>query len=307
MTDGNRTLHVLIALTFTLMVAVVMLSAYMRLSATGLGCDNWPDCYGRILAGHAPHRPEWINIAHRIAASAMGLAALAIATLAWRLRRTAHRNFPLALALFGLTAFLAALGKWTHDARLPAVALGNLLGGLGMLLLLWRMHLGYSPQTAAPSGLRGWIRIGLMLVAAQAALGGMTSANFAVSSCAGLNGCEGWLQHATLAAFNPFHYLGVTQEGSFVPGATQQTLHMAHRLLALPVVAYLVWLGIGLFREKWRRSGQLLIAVAALQVALGIGAATGNPPLFLVLLHNAAAAFLLLALLTFSYRPRDPT
>ncbi len=305
MTDGNRTLHILIAFTFALMVAVVMLSAYMRLSATGLGCDNWPGCYGRILAGQAPHRPEWINIAHRIAASVMGLAALAIVTFAWRLRRTAHRNFPLALALFGLTAFLAALGKWTHDARLPAVALGNLLGGLGMLLLLWRMHLGYSLRPTAPSGPRGRIGIGLALVAAQTALGGLASANFAASSCAGLSGCDVWWQQASLAAFNPFHALDVAQGGNFEPGMTQQTLHMVHRLLALPVVVYLVWLGMSLLRETRRRSGLLLIAVAALQVALGIVAAIGNPPLFLVLLHNAAAAFLLLALVTLNYRLRQ--
>lgn len=307
MTDGNRTLHVLIALTFALMVVVVVLSAYMRLSATGLGCNGWPGCYGRILAGHAPPRPEWINIAHRIAASIMGLAALAIVTFAWRLRRTAYRNFPLALALFGLTAFLAALGRWTHDARLPAIALGNLLGGVGMLLLLWRMHLGYSPQIAAPSGLRRLIRIGLALLVMQTVLGGMASANFAASSCAGLSGCSGWWQQAVPAAFNPFRVLDVMQGGNFEPGVTQQTLHMAHRLLALPVVACLIWLGICLLRENRRRSGLSLIAVVALQVALGIGAALGNPPLFLVLLHNAVAAFLLLALLTFGYRLREPT
>lgn len=307
MTDGNRILHVLIVLTFALMVAVVVLSAYMRLSATGLGCDGWPGCYGRILAGHAPPRPEWINIAHRIAASIMGLAALAIVTFAWRIRRSAQHNFPLALALFGLTAFLASLGKWTHDARLPAIALGNLLGGVGMLLLLWRMHLGYSPQTAGSPGLRRLIRISIALLAMQTTLGGMSSANFAASSCVGLSGCSGWWQQASLAVFNPFHALEVMRGANFEPGATQQTLHMAHRFLALPVVACLVWLGIRLIREDRRRSGLLLIAVVALQVALGIGTALGNPPLFLMLLHNVVAAFLLLALLTFGYRLREPS
>ncbi|MBI5658765.1 MAG: COX15/CtaA family protein [Nitrosomonadales bacterium] len=304
MTDGNRTFYLLVRITLALMVVVVLLSAYMRLSATGLGCPDWPGCYGRVLAGLAPPRPEWINITHRFAASIMGLAALVIVALAWRRRRTAPRDFPLALALFGLTAFLAAIGKWTHDARLPAVALGNLLGGLGMLLLLWRLHLGYMPQRATPSGLRGWVLVGMALLAAQTALGGMSSANFAASSCAGLTGCDGWWQQASLAAFNPFHALGVARDGNFAPGATQQTLHMAHRFLALPVSGYLVWLGICLLRESRRLSGLLLIATIALQVALGFGAAACGSPLILVLLHNAAAAFLLLVLVTLNYRLR---
>ncbi|MBI4936610.1 MAG: COX15/CtaA family protein [Nitrosomonadales bacterium] len=304
MTDGNRTFHLLVQLTFALMAVVVVLSAYMRLSATGLGCTGWPSCYGRILAGLAPPRPEWINATHRIAASIMGLAALVLAMLAWRRRATAPRDLPLALALLGVTALLAALGKWTHDARLPAVALGNLLGGVGMLLLLWRLHLGHAPQPAAPSGLRGWILPGLALVAAQTALGGMASANFAASSCAGLSGCEGWWHQAALASFNPFATLDVAQGGNFSPSATQQTLHMTHRLLALPVICYLVWLGIRLLQENRRGSGLLLISTLALQAALGIGAITGGSPLWLILLHNIAAAFLLLILLTLGYRLR---
>lgn len=302
MTDGNRTFPVLVLLTFVLMVVVVLLSAYMRLSATGLGCADWPGCYGRILAGSAPPRPEWINTTHRIAASIMGLAALAITVLAWQRRRAAPRDLPLALAVLGLTAFLAAIGKWTHDARLPAVALGNLLGGLGILLLLWRLHLGYAPQCAVPSRLRGRIFFGLALLAAQTVLGGMASANFAASSCTGLTGCEGWLQQAALAAFNPF----VALDANFAPGATQQTLQMAHRLFALPVFLYLAWLGVRLLQENRKRGGVLLLATLALQPALGIGAVASGMPLFLVLPHNAAAAFLLLILVTLCYRSRKP-
>jgi cytochrome c oxidase assembly protein subunit 15 len=304
MADSSRAFHILVAVTFALMTAVVLLSAYMRLSATGLGCDGWPACYGNILAGHAPPRPEWINVSHRIAASAMGLAVLAIAMLAWQRRRAAPQDLPLALALFGLTAFLATLGRWTHDARLPAVALGNLLGGLGMLLLLWRLHLGYARHTAAPSSLRGWVAAGLALAAAQTALGGMASANFATSICPGLAGCEGWLAHADLAAFNPLAPLEAPKDGSFTPGARQQTLHMAHRLFALPVIAYAGWLGIRLLKTKQQGGGTLLLTTLILLLALGVGAVLGGSPLFAVLLHNAAAALLLLILLTVWHRIR---
>lgn len=304
MTDGNRAFHGLVLFTFMLMVVIILLSAHMRLSGAGLGCADWPACYGRTLAGLAPPRPGWINTTHRIAASSMGFIALVIATFAWRRRRAAPGDFPVVLALLGLTAFLAVLGKWTHDARLPAVALGNLLGGLGMLALLWRLHLGYTPQPAISSRLHGWVLLGLTLLGAQITLGGMVSANFAASSCASLSGCGEWLQHASLAAFNPFQALNAPQGGNFTPGEAQQTLHMTHRFFALLVFCYLAWLGTRLLRENMRSIGMLLIAALMLQIALGIGAVAYSLPLFLVLMHNGTAAFLLLILVTLDYRLR---
>lgn len=304
MTDRYRAFHGLVLFTFVLMVVIILLSAHMRLSGAGLGCADWPECYGRTLAGLAPPRPGWINTTHRIAASAMGFAVLVIAALAWHRRRTTPEDFPLALMLFGLTAFLAALGKWTHDARLPAVALGNLLGGLGMLSLLWRLHLGYSPQQAHLPRLHGPVLLGLVLLVAQITSGGMVSANFAASSCASLSGCDGWLHQISLATFNPFQMLNVAQGDNFLPGDAQQTLHMTHRIFALLIFCYLAWLGIRLLRENMRRSGMLLIAALALQVALGISAVAYSLPLFLVLLHNATAAFLLLVLVTLNYWTR---
>ncbi len=304
MANGNRVFHGLVLFTFALMVVIILLSAHMRLTGAGLGCPDWPACYGRTLAGITPPRPDWVNITHRIAASTMGFTVLAIASLAWRRRRVAPGDFPPALALFGLTALLAVLGKWSHDPHLPAVALGNLLGGLGMLALLWRLHLGYAPQYAASSRLRRWVSLGLGLLVAQIALGGMVSASFAALSCTGPSGCGGWLQHASLADFNPLQMLNVAQGGNFIPGEAQQTLHMTHRFFALLVFCYLAWLGVCLIRENLRRSGMLLIAVLTLQVALGASAMANGLPLFLVLTHNATAAFLLLIMVTLNYRLR---
>lgn len=303
MADGNRIFHGLILFTFALMAVIILLSAHMRLSGAGLGCSDWPACYGRNLSGLAPPHPNWVNVTHRIAASTMGFAALAIASLAWRRRRVALGDFLPGLALLGLTAFLAALGKLTHDAHLPAVALGNLLGGLGMLALLWRLHLGhYTLQYAASSRLRWWVSLGLGLLVAQIVLGGLVSANFAALSCNGPSGCNGWLQHASLADFNPLQVLEVPQGGKFTPGEAQQTLHMTHLFSALLVSCYLAWLGVCLIRENLRHSGMLLIAALTLQVALGISAVAYSLPLFLVLMHNATAAFLLLILVTLNYR-----
>ena len=304
MVNGDRIFHGLVLLTFALMAVVILLSAHMRLTGAGLGCVDWPACYGRNLAGPAPPHPNWINITHRIAASTMGLTALAIASLAWRRRRTAPGDLPPALALLGLTAFLAVLGKWTHDPHLPAVALGNLLGGLGMLALLWRLHLGCIPQYAACSHLRKWVSVGLALLVTQIALGGMVSASFAALACTGPSGCNGWLQHASLAGFNPFQTLNAPQDGNFIHGEAQQTLYMTHRSFALLVSCYLIWLGICLIKKNMRHSGMLLIAAPVLQAALGISAVAYSLPLFLVLMHNATAAFLLLVLVTLNYRLR---
>ena len=304
MTDGNRIFHSLVLLTFVLMAVIILLSAHMRLTGAGLGCPDWPACYGNNLTGLAPPHSNWVNTAHRIAASTMGFTALVIASLAWYRRRIAPSDFLPALALLGLTAFLAMLGKWSHDPHLPAVALGNLLGGLVMLALLWRLHLGYTPQYTVSSHLHGWILLGLGLLAVQIVLGGMVSANFAALSCTGPSGCDGWMQYASLVDFNPFQILRAPQGGNFIPGDVQQTLHMTHRFFALLVFCYLAWLGVCLIRENLRRRGMLLIVALTLQVALGVGAVAYGLPLFLVLVHNAMAAFLLLILVTLNYQAR---
>lgn len=305
MFESNRFFHGVVLFCFALMAVAIVLSAQMRLSNAGLGCSDWPACYGRNLAGLAPPHAQWMNVLHRVAASILGFAILAITFLAWQRRRKAPGDFPIALVLSGLTAFLAALGKWTPYPDLTIVALCNLLAGMSILALLWRLHLGYSPRPATPSHLHIWVFSGLVLLALQITLGGMVSANFAALSCTSLRGCDVWLQHASLAAFNPFQVLKVTPGSLFVPGEIQQTLHMTHRLFALLVFCYLAWLGIRLFRENMRRSGMLLITVLTLQVVLGFSAVTYSLPLFVVLMHNATAAFLLLILVTFNYRLRQ--
>lgn len=305
MFESNRFFHGLVLFTFALMAIAIVLSAQMRLSNAGLGCSDWPACYGRNLAGLAPPHAQWMNVLHRVAASILGFAILLITFLAWQRRRTAPGDFPLALVLSVLTAFLAALGKWTPYPDLTIVALSNLLAGMAILALLWRLHLGYSSRQPTPSHLHNWVFSGLGLLALQITLGGMVSANFAALSCTSLPGCDGWLQHATLAAFNPFQVLKVAPGSHFVAGEIQQTLHMTHRLFALLVFCYLAWLGVRLFRENMRRSGVLLITVLTLQLILGVSAVAFSLPLFVVLMHNATAAFLLLILVTLNYRLRQ--
>lgn len=306
MFESNRFFHGLVSFAFVLMAVAIVLSADMRLSNAGLGCSEWPACYGRNLVEPAPAHAQWMNVLHRVAASVLGFVILLMTVLAWQRRRSAPKDFPLALALFGLTAFLAALGKWTPDPHLAIVALCNLLAGLSILALLWRLHLGYSRMPRTPSRLRIWVLPGLVLLALQITLGGMVSAKFAALTCAAsLFSCDGWLQHASLAAFNPFQVLDAGPGNPFVPGAVQQTLQMAHRILALLVFGYLVWLGIRLLQENMRGAGTLVIALISLQAILGASAVIFSLPLVVVLMHNATAALLLLTLVTLNYKLRQ--
>ena len=303
MLESNRFFHGLVSFAFVLMAVAIVLSADMRLSNAGLGCSDWPACYGRNLVGLAPAHAQWMNVLHRVAASILGFVILLITVLAWQRRQSAPGDFPRALALFVLTAFLAALGKWTPDPHLAIVALCNLMAGLAILALLWRLHLGYSRISRKPSRLRVWALLGLVLLTVQITLGGMVSANFAALTCAtSLFSCDGWWQHASMAAFNPFQVLDAGPGHPFVPGEIQQTLQIAHRISALLVFSHLAWLGVRLLRENMRSVGILLIALLALQVILGISAVIFSLPLVVVLMHNATAALLLLTLVTVSYQ-----
>lgn len=304
MIDSKRIFHGLVLFAFALMAAIVLLSAYMRLSNAGLGCLNWPECYGRNLSGYISAHPAWMTALHRLAASLMSMALLALAVLALRRRRESPGRFPRVLMLFGFTVFLAGLGKWAPSPLLPAVVLGNMLAGLGMLVLLWRLHLDCTvggPPSSRPSA---QMVLGIGLLVMQIVLGGMVSANFAALGCTGLLSCDGWQQGMTLAAFNPLQSLIVEPGSQFVSGTAQQAIHMTHRLFAPVVFIYLSWLGVGLLREKLRSHGQLLLAVLILQALLGICSVVHELPLFLVLMHNATAACLLLILVTISYRTR---
>lgn len=304
MIDNKRIFHGLVLFAFALMVVIVLLSAYMRLSNAGLGCEDWPDCYGRNLSGYISVHPGWMTALHRVAASLMSMALIALALLAWRRRREFPGRFPRVLMLFGFTVFLAMLGRLAPSPLLPVVVLGNMLAGLGMLVLLWRLHLDCTTGNTPLSRPSARMVLGIGLLVVQIVLGGMVSANFAALGCTSLLSCDGWQQGLTLAGFNPLQSLSVGPEAKFVSGAAQQAIHMTHRLFAPVVFIYLSWMGVRLLRERLRSHGRLLLVALALQALLGICSVVHELPLFLVLMHNATAACLLLILVTISYRTR---
>ena len=312
---------------------VVVLGAWVRLTGAGLGCPDWPGCYGRMVVGPEGSGLEstvegaevdagkaWREMVHRYFAGVLGLAILALAVVAVRNRRRAPgAGGPIALpvALVVLVAFQAALGAWTVTLRLqPAVVVAHLLGGMVILGLLWRLYLG--PPIQAGGSRPEWVRpaaaIGLAVLAMQIALGGWTSANYAALACPDFPTCHGgwWPDGDYEAGFQLWQEAGSGSgsfgfEGGVLAVEARVAIHMMHRIGAFITVLYLGGLCAA---ALWRGRPDRGLAAATLsvlgllvvQAALGVSNVWLGLPLGVAVAHNAAAALLLLALVTMHHR-----
>jgi cytochrome c oxidase assembly protein subunit 15 len=299
---------VLVFAALALVLIVVVTSAYLRLAGSGLGCADWPACYGMIRAaggatalGAAPLVLPWARMAHRLAASTLGLLVLGIVASALRQRRARSQGLAIPFALLALTVMLALLGYRTPSPLTPWVATANLLGGMTMLALLW--WLGQRSVSAGVLGdgvhrLRPWAFLGILVVFFQIVLGGWVSANFAALSCTDLPGCGGfpWRDGPWRESFDLARTLPVTDGGAVIAGDTGKLIQLAHRAAAVPVLLYLGWLGArAAAAGATRATGVAMLALLVLQVLLGSAAVAFGLPLAVVTLHNAVAALLLLS------------
>ncbi len=284
-----------------LILAITSLSAFIRHSNAGLGCSEWPQCYGsRLRAVQQNREPAGADsdavtaarLAHRLVAV---LALMVITTIVvvcfgnkpWLLREGA-----LALTMLTLAIGLAVLGRWTAGARMPAVAIGNLLGGLLMLALGWRL----AARVTTPGWpiLRMWAWVGVAVLLVQVALGALVSASYAGLSCAAPGDCL----RAAEAAGWPWETLNPWREPAFgatpMPlnpsGALAQAVHRGGALLALLV---LTALGAAALRGPTRRDGAALLVLLVLQLGLGWLMVAMVLPLPLALAHNVVAGLLL--------------
>jgi cytochrome c oxidase assembly protein subunit 15 len=325
----NSALHRLALAAALVAFIVIVLGAYVRLSHAGLGCPDWPGCYGQltwpteaheVVAANAafPDRPvetdkAWKEMAHRYLAGTLVLLVLAINILAWRSRTVPAGLRGLTAALLGLILFQAALGMWTVTLKLlPVVVMGHLLGGLATFgLLLWlswrssRMNTATSARMLAP--VRGTILAGLAVLVIQIALGGWTSANYAALACPDLPACQGqWWPEANFPeGFTLWREIGVDYEGGVLDLPARTAIHLAHRAGA--VVAF-VLLSLLAFRlvpaPANRHAGAVLLFLLLAQVTLGVLNVALFLPLPIAVAHNGVAALLLAQMLWLTYRSR---
>ena len=313
--------RLLIAAT-ALAFCVVVLGAYVRLSDAGLGCPDWPGCYGQLTVPgneaalqHAqqayPGNPvethkAWKEMAHRYLAGTLGLLILALFITAWRSRASSRIPLFLPGCLLLLVIFQAMLGMWTVTLLLkPAIVSAHLIGGMATLgLLAWLTHrrLGRPPSMYGGDhgiALRPWARVGLVVIALQIFLGGWTSSNYAALACSDFPTCQGsWLPPMDFTnAFHMVRELGETADGGQLPPAALTAIQWSHRLGALVTLLYLGWLAAKAMRCRGLTYlGVLMAALLATQIALGIANVLLRLPLPIAVAHNAVAALLLILL-----------
>lgn len=321
-----------------LAVVVIMLGAWTRLVDAGLGCPDWPGCYGfltvpqsetRIAIANArfPETPVdvskgWPEMIHRYAAGILGLVVFGLAATAVRHRRA---GVPVKLPLF-IAAFIllqGAFGAWTVTLKLwPQVVALHLLGGFTTLtlLLLLTLRLRKRSRGSAPSStaspalarLRPWLYGGLMLVIMQIALGAWTAANYAAVACTDLPTCQGqwWpegmdFQHG----FDITQQVGPNYLGGQLTADGRVAIHVTHRLGAVIVLGYFVVLLTLLWRNRGDsgldRSIALVAAALTVQIGLGLANVWLYIPLSIAVAHNAMGAGLLLTVVHLIWQHRQ--
>lgn len=275
---------------------VVVLGAYVRLSNAGLGCPDWPGCYGQLTAPSLSSPIEtskaWKEMAHRYVAGTLGLLILFIFVQAVQRKEKIISSF----LLLGLVIFQAALGMWTVTLKLhPLVVTAHLLGGFSILGLLgWMVRRSYQQSSLKP-----WFLVGLVLLIFQIFLGAWTSSNYAAIVCPDFPTCQGhwWPDMNFREAFNFFRTVGPNYEFGLLDYTSRTAIQMIHRVGAGVVFFYLIFLGVRLILVKRKAIGIFLILLVTSQVILGISTIVMMHPLALAVAHNALAGLLFLTLI----------
>lgn len=327
----NSPLHRLAVAAAIVAFAVIVLGAYVRLSHAGLGCPDWPGCYGHLTwpdeahelsraAEAFPDRPveshkAWKEMVHRYLAGTLVLLVIALNVLSWSGRHRGGGLRPITATLLLLILFQAALGMWTVTLKLlPIVVMGHLLGGLAtfslLLWLTWRSRQSGDPaESMNLAPFRLGIIAGLTVLLVQLALGGWTSANYAALACPDFPTCQGslWPEADFLDGFVLWREIGGDYEGGVLDMSARTAIHLAHRIGALVTLVVLGLLAVRLLRSAATRQDGLVLGTLLLgQVALGIQNVVLHLPLVNAVAHNAIGALLLAMVLWLAYRSTRP-
>ncbi len=319
--SDNKFILNLVRFSCVLAFIVIVIGAYTRLSDSGLGCPDWPGCYGKLIVPDQtvsvneayPERPlehakAWTEMVHRYAASLLGLLILIIAFMSWtKSSLSGMRVFASALLL--LVIFQGMLGMWTVTLLLkPVIVLSHLIGGLTILsLLYWTVLRQQSAQhPVSIAGGRKFLPLvitAMIVLGIQITLGGWTSTNYAALACPDFPTCQGvwWPNMDFSEGFILWRGLGVDYEGGVLHGSARTAIHMAHRIGAVITFCTILLIALQAIRsgmKNMKMTGMVVLIVLIAQVSLGIANIKFYLPLSVAVAHNGVAALLLLSLVT---------
>ena len=334
-TDKYRKLvWVTLFLTFDL----IMFGAFTRLTDSGLGCPDWPGCYGHAnpLQAHADIRAAetamptgpvtvmkaWIEMIHRYLAMGIGVLIIALMVIAWRRWLQSGRKqmkftplFP--TLLFAFICLQGAFGAWTVTMKLqPVIVTIHLMLGMTLLALLtwFGARLSEHPPMSqlavsqATTTLRIPAALALALLALQIALGGWVSTNYAALACPDFPLCQGTLlpQMDFANGFSLWRDLGMTPKGDYLPFPALTAIHWTHRVFALLVAMLIAWVSLRAFKiDALHKTARWLLIMIVLQFTIGVSTIFLRLPLALAVAHNGGAAVLVLLLVTLNYKIRS--
>ncbi len=318
----------LIAITTVTTFILIILGAFVRLSDAGLGCPDWPGCYGNLTPHHSVEEiraaeavqpggsvtmeKAWKEMVHRYLAMVVGAMIAAILLAAWVNRRNFAQSPMLPSVIAGAVIFQAALGAWTVTMLLkPAIVTSHLLGGVTILALLaWLLARQpeqgkFGARIIVPASLRIFALVATVVLFAQIVLGGWVSTNYAALACTDLPKCHGqWMPNMDFAnAFHVIRPLGIGPDGELLTIEALRAIHWIHRLGAIIVVFV-----VGAF--AWRlmktqegfKAGRMLAVLLAVQVLLGLSNVWFSLPIAVAVGHNGVAALLLALMAVIVYR-----
>lgn len=290
-----------------LTLIVVMVGAYTRLSDAGLGCPDWPGCYGSLIVpDHTIEKDKaWIEMIHRYIAGTLGLCVFALTALSFK-RNSVLTSMRGLLGFTGLfIVFQALLGMWTVTKLLhPTIVMLHLLGGMAILSLVWLayLRLGATQSFTVKPWLKIASLIGVIIVIIQIALGGWVSTHYAAFACPDFPTCGArWWPALDFSAFDIFIPIDRNFDGGFLNHPARVTIHFIHRLGALITTIYLLCLSICLWSLPIKKLILGLLLALSIQISLGIINIVALLPLWAAVLHNGVAALLLLSILTITY------
>ena len=316
----------LVLISVILTLCVVVFGAYVRLTDAGLGCPDWPGCYGTLTVPESiqsienaqqafPESPvetdkAWIEMIHRYLAGILGIIIFIVAFLSYKNRDEIKVPLIIPFFLVGLLCFQAALGMWTVTMLLkPAIVSLHLMGGmtiLGLLTFIAHRHWGSVNHTAVlDPAARFFIRLSLLLLFIQILLGGWTSTNYAALACTDYPTCHGSLIPVMdfKNSFSIFRELGMTPDGQQLSLEALHAIQWVHRVGAIVLTVYLV--SMAYFLRSYhgiRFYKNLLLVVLAIQFIIGIANLLLHLPIVLATAHNLGAALLVIILVIINSR-----